>query len=429
MPHMIRRFVLHVGIALGLVWLIELVFATVATTISRHLERWSVTAAAHPWVTVSVTALVATVIQGIAVAGHGTSWDVRFAAHLFIWSWGLGVAALMTVGTTAPASIAAASSAFLGHSILRFSDPATLALPYAPWVLAAWLLLAKASDARACAHAALLLVIASALVLFASPPKDALTILLVLWSIGLLAIVFGDGSRAVKGYRLAAAIVAVLAIIGLTAARGWLSLNAFEASVTLRDEPSVQFAGRAQMLSMILGPLAPVPLSPGLQTLTSAFVVAALLSPTRLVAHRSNVACVLGGAMAIAAAFGVLTPEPIAGAPVPILQTVSLSLLIASIVLGIVVSAVGIRAVLEARRAALVVMTVGIAVGAAWVFSEVAGGSDTIRANGWLTLFALSGAVALPASLRAAARSFPRVLPMASAAALAGFLLVLGLLV
>lgn len=519
-PALVRRLLLDVAIALGVVWLVQLLLGGVAPAVSRRLERWAAAAAVHPWITLPIAAFAATLVScyptlffdrslvspnngqvpmlysspplvpssgdfliedvrdsdvgaamwaflpyshvqrqalahgevplwnrynsaGVPLWGQGQTgildplrwitfidadpvagWDLTFAAHRFVASWGVGVAAFTVLGAVAPAALAAATSSFLGVYAFGFNHPATLVLTYAPWVLAGWFLLARAADRRIYARAALRLALATALLLVASPPKEAAVMLLVLSIVGLLAVLLAPARGGARWHRLLIVCVATVAAILLTAPHWWIFLDTLKASATYYDVPHVQFAGRLATLALVLGSLAPSPLSPGLQTVTCALVVAALLSPRRLLAHRSMLACVLGAAGALALAYGAIPGDMLIRLPfVGNIHRLDQALLTASITPLLIVSALGAQAILQATRTSLSVFTIGVAACAAWVFGEVGGWAATGRTDAWLALFALGGAIALPASLRSAARSFPRLLPLVAVVTLIGLLL------
>lgn len=514
-PALIRRLLLQMAIAIGVVWLLELLLANVAQPLAQRLERWSIAAAAHPQLAVMIAAFVATLLScyptllldkslvspnngqvpmlygqppllfgtgderieevrtsdvgatmwafvpysqvqrmavadgelplwnrynsaGVALWGQGQSfvldplhwltligpdpapgWDLKFAAHRFVMTWGVGVAALLAVGAIAPAAIAAMAAAFLGFYVFRFNHPAIFALTYAPWILVGWFLLATATTRRAAARAALMLTLASSLLLVAAPPKEGTMSLVVAWSAGVLALLCGTRLAAFWRLRAIAASTAAIAFVLLTAPHWLVFLATLKDSVTIYDAPAVQFAGRDALLRMVVGSLAANPLGPGLQTATGAFLVATLLSPRLLLAHRAIFACVLASLAAIAIGAGVIPAEIILRSPlVANIHSLGVTLLTAAIVPLSVAAALGVHAILTAGRGSLTLFTVAIAIAAAEVASDIGGAKAAGEFSSWLILIALSSAVALPAVLRTAASSFPRLLPLVSAGAL-----------
>lgn len=351
-------------------------------------------------------------------------WDLKFAAHRFVAAWGVGVAALVAVGAAAPASLAAASAAFVGIYIFRFNHPAVFVMAYAPWILAGWFLLAQAVTRTACARAALLITIASTLLLSASPPKEGACALLVVWTAGVLAVLLAGYAGKAWRRRLGAATVAGVSTLLLTTPLWLIFLDTLSSSVTYYDVPAVRFADRELALSMALGPLAPYPLGPGLNTVTGAFVVAALLSPGLLLAHRCILACTLATLAAIAIAYGAIPADVIVQLPLAAnIHRLDLTLLTATLAPLSIVAALGVHAILNASRRKAAVLTAGIAVGAALVFGEIGGTKAVGGFEGWFALLVLVGAVLVPTSVRVAAGSFPRVLPIISTIALAALLL------
>lgn len=346
-------------------------------------------------------------------------WDLKFAAHRLVLACGVGVAALTLTGAWLPAAIAASTVPFAGIFAFRLNHPASFVMTYAPWVLVGWLLLARATTNGRRAAASVLLALASALVLFASPPKEAVVMLLVIELTGLLALILqvGVARRIVRplGFALLAGTVTAL----LTMPHWLLFLDTLRASKTFYDTPGVVFAGPGYALSMILGSLAEGMPVPSLNTFSMALIVAALLSPTRLVRHRGALACLLGAAGAIAIASGVISGPWLATVPLigNIIQ-INITFLTAALVPLFVLSGVGAAALLDGARARTIVMTLGAAAVAIWVFRGMGGLALLGLFRGWLVLGALGGAVLVPITMLALTRGFPRVLPVTAAVAL-----------
>ena len=91
--------------------------------------------------------------------------------------------------------MAATLTPFLGFYTFRFNHDAAFVLSYAPWILIAWLWLAGARTRFHMARAAVLLSVASALVLLASPPKEAAVMLAGCQAAGLLVLLLCQKGR------------------------------------------------------------------------------------------------------------------------------------------------------------------------------------------------------------------------------------------
>ena len=81
-------------------------------------------------------------------ADSALGWDLKFIAHRFVFSLGVGLAALLAGGALVPAAMASAVTPFAGLYAFRFNHPAAFTPSYAAWILVAWCLLAKASTWR-----------------------------------------------------------------------------------------------------------------------------------------------------------------------------------------------------------------------------------------------------------------------------------------
>jgi hypothetical protein len=81
-------------------------------------------------------------------ADSALGWDLKFIAHRFVFSFGVGVAALLATGAVVPSAMAVAVTPFAGLYAFRFNHPAAFTPSYASWILVAWFLLVKASTWR-----------------------------------------------------------------------------------------------------------------------------------------------------------------------------------------------------------------------------------------------------------------------------------------
>jgi hypothetical protein len=351
-------------------------------------------------------------------------WDLKFAAHRFVLSWGVGVAALAAPVAWLPAVVAAAVAPFIGFFAFRLNHPVAFALSYAPWVLAGWFLLARATSRRQLAGATLLLACASALVLFASPPKEGLVVLLVAEATGLLGLVLHVRPLARLPGRLGLSGLAGVAVVLVTMPQWLVFLETLRASVTNYDAPAVHFANPGYTIGMVLGGLTEGMPVPGLNTCSMALLVAALLSPAALLRSRAILACVAGAAAAIAVAHGVIPAAWIEAVPLAAnIHSISVTFLTAALVPLLVASALGAEALLQRSRARVILMTLGTLAAAAWTFDGVGGVAGLGRFPAWLALVALAGAVILPLTVHASVRTFPRVLPALAVAGLGLLLL------
>src|SRR5262249_39110669 len=115
--------------------------------------------------------------------------DLKFIAHRFVFAAGIGIAGLVVTGSATSAMMVGAIAPFAGVFTYRINHPAVFSLTYAPWILVAWFMLARAVTVQQAVRAGMLLTAASTLELVASPPKEAAILLLICHGTGLLAVV------------------------------------------------------------------------------------------------------------------------------------------------------------------------------------------------------------------------------------------------
>ncbi len=194
-------------------------------------------------------------------------WDLKFVIHRFVFSLGVGFAAMATAGGWLPGVIGAVAAAFGGIYAYRLNHPTIFVLTYAPWALLAWFKLAAATDLRRQAFAAIQIALFTALILFASIPKDAAMTLVGVWSTGVLGLLLSRGSWRDCGRRLVGAALAAVATVLITMPHWLPFLDTLKQSFTAYDTPLALFGGRPLAIGFFLSPLNPGPFEPGLHML------------------------------------------------------------------------------------------------------------------------------------------------------------------
>jgi hypothetical protein len=233
-------------------------------------------------------------------------WDLKFIAHRFVFALGIGVAALLATGATVPAVIAATTAPFVSVYLFRLNHPAAFTLSYAPWALAGWFLLARASSRRELSGAAALMAVSMSFVLLSSPPKEAAVMLLGLATAGVLAVLLAPGAWVDRRQRIVAALVGGVALGLLTAPHWLIFLDTLRLSMTSYDRPYAILARREHALGLFLTPLVPGLLRPGLNVLVLVLLIAAATSPWRLLRSPAVFSCALAGFALVGVAFGAV---------------------------------------------------------------------------------------------------------------------------
>ena len=355
-------------------------------------------------------------------ADPAPGWDLKFIAHRLVFAIGIGTAAFFATGAVVPAAIAAAATPFSGLYAFRFNHPAAFAPTYAPWILVAWFALGAAATWRVRWRYALLLALATTLTTVSAPPKEALVMVIVTETIGLLALVWANAPWRQRVRGLAAAGMAGVVAI-LVSAPDWLVfLDTLRQARTTYDAPVVALATQASALGFVLGNLTPLTLQPGLTPLAVALSVCAVLSPFVLKSQRSLAACAVGAAALIALGFGAVpTPWLLR---MPLVRNISHFgdvVMTALMVPVSILAAGGIQALRRAGLAARTLSTVVLAVLAVLVLSESGGIAAFAQFHLWLLACIAVVVISVPFTVGAAVDHPARALPYLSA--LVGFVM------
>ena len=299
--------------------------------------------------------------------------DLKFVAHRFVFAAGVGLVAFTAGCSWLTAAMAAALTPFLGFYTFRFNHDAAFALSYAPWILMAWLWLAGARTRFHMARAAVLLSVASALVLLASPPKEATVMLAGCQAAGLLVLLLSRKDAPGLWPRLGFATVAGAAMVAITAPHWVAFLDTLRNSLTLYDRPAAALFPFAAAPQILLGSLNPVLVLPVLQIAAVPLLIAAVVSPRQLLQRPAILACLVIAMCLIAVAFGAVPADWLVRVPlVANIHQVNNTTTTAAIVLLSVVCAVGAESLLAASlwKAGLLTSLVGLT--AVWLFRDAA---------------------------------------------------------
>jgi hypothetical protein len=125
----------------------------------------------------------------LVVLGGGEAWlwDLKFVLAKVLFCFGIGLAVYAATRHLSVALLLAFSSGFIGFFAFRFNHPAFFSFCYAPWLLVAWLEIARAVTVRSAAGWAAALFLASLAELNSGTAKEAYMLLASLHGCGLLA--------------------------------------------------------------------------------------------------------------------------------------------------------------------------------------------------------------------------------------------------
>lgn len=217
-------------------------------------------------------------LLSLAIPDPALAMDLRFIVARAAFAIGAGVSVLVATRSWPAGVLIALIAPFVGHFVYRFNHPAYFSIVYAPWILVAYGWLAKATDSRGRARAAMWLAAASALHLVGSTPKEGLVALVGVHLCGLVAILSARGTWSDRAGRLDWACIAGAGMVLITAPHWLLFLDTLSRSYTLYDTPAVQLADWGHMVGFVLGGAAPGMPTTGVHPAVAALAILAVFT-------------------------------------------------------------------------------------------------------------------------------------------------------
>ena len=370
-------------------------------------------------------------LHWFALADRQRGLDLKSVAHRFVFAVGVGIAALALTGSCAGAVAAAGAAPFVGYFTLRFNHPAVWSLTYAPWILVGWLSLIKAQNRAQMARAAVLLAVASALVLLASPPKEALVMVAGCEAAGCLALLAGGlrtretGSVSVW-QQLGFAAAAGTAVMMVTAPDWLLFLDSLRGSGNSYEAPRAVFAPLWTLPAILLGSFSYVIIVPTLYAPALPLLATAVVMPGDLLRRRATVALLSVALCLLAVGFGLFPESWLIHVPlIANIYQIHYTTIATAVVLLSVVCAVGFESLLAASWPRILLLILVASVAAVWIVRTVASvATDPVEP--WLVALLLISAAGLPLAVLAVRQSRGRVLPVVAAVSLGALTLVPG---
>lgn len=295
----------------------------------------------------------------VAANGAAWAWDLKFILARLLFAWGIGLVAFAAVRRVGVAVLLAASASFIGHFAYRFNHPAHFTLCYAPWVLLAWVQASRAHTFSEVLKWMPLHVIASIALFSSGAMKEAVILLGVLNSAGLLALLL----RPLPWRQRLAPVAAMLVANGFFAiisAPLWMTfLDLLASARTIYDtvevyqiQPSLIVGLFDDLFYRQLNPQEEH-FDPSGNFLLLLGVLWSLVRARSLVREPLWLACALAGAGTLAFAFGIVPPSWIAAMPfLGKIWHVDNCFSVAAILLSFVLAAFGLRECLDRRAKA-----------------------------------------------------------------------------
>ena len=173
----------------------------------------------------------------LGAGGAAWAWDVKFVLAKILFAFGIGLLVRAAVGRLGIALALAASSAFIGFFSYRFTHAAFFSLSYSPWILLAWVQIARAPAWRPAVRWVALLIVANWCELNSGTAKEATMLIAGLNFAGCLALVLAPESPAGRARKLAATAAGLLIFLLLSAPCWLLFLDALRHAWTTYDAP------------------------------------------------------------------------------------------------------------------------------------------------------------------------------------------------
>ncbi len=291
--------------------------------------------------------------------------DLKFIAARLIFTTGAGLAALGATGSFGAALVTAIAAPFLGHFIFRLNDAIHFSIVYAPWILAAYAALLRHDARRGLALATCGLMLATALLLVSSSPKEAFAMLPAIHVAGAIAIALQAWRSAEWRLALRKLALAIAAVTGavLLAAPHWLIfVETLSNAFTAYDTSAFEFAGMRQALALVAGLFQPGMVYPASNPAVGALAALAILAPRTSLVQPLTAGCAIVAAAMLVLAFGVVPESWLA--PLPLfarIHHIGSTLLTAVLPLLLVVAAAG-AATLRAAGVTHNAMRVAVAI-------------------------------------------------------------------
>ncbi len=250
----------------------------------------------------------------ICAGGAAWAWDVKFVLAKILFAFGIGLLVRAAVGRLGVAVLLAASSAFIGFFAYRFTHAAFFSLCYAPWILLAWVEIARAPAWRAAVRWAALLLAANWIELNSGTAKEASMLIAGLNFAGCAALLLAREAWPVRARKLALTAYALLAFLLLSAPCWLVFLDALSRAWTTYNVPRAYqiqpalFIGLFDDLFYRQTMPREIHANPSANFLVLSGVLWALVRVRSLAANRTFLALALAALPVGALVFGVIPP-------------------------------------------------------------------------------------------------------------------------
>ena len=262
-------------------------------------------------------------LHNIVLLGRGAAWawDIKFVLAKVLFCFALGLLVLRTAKNLPAALVLAASSAFIGFFSYRFDHPAYFSSCYAPWILLAWVEIARSVTSRSFLGWACVLLVSSCAEINSGGVKEGYMLLCAMHASGLLIYLFGTETPA--RWKKLRYLFCFGASFFLLTAPFWLpfvdtlgnSFTVYNVTPSFQIQPSLILGFFDDIFYRAVNSQGEV-FNPSTNFLILFGILAVLPRLRSLVRDRVFLAVVLGAFPPFALAFGIVPPSLISKIPV-----------------------------------------------------------------------------------------------------------------
>lgn len=306
-------------------------------------------------------------LLSLAVEDPAAGWDLKLVYARVVFAVGAGLAALGATGSVFAGLAVGAAAPFIGYYTFRLNHPAAFSLTYIPWLLGAFVMLARQVTWTGLARWSAAAAAAGTLQMVAATPKEGAIAMLAGQTMGLLAVTLSSGSIGIRVRRTLAFGGAGLIALLLSAPHWLIFLDTLSRAWTVYDVPAVRLAEWPHLALLALGAVAPGPVWPGANMLVTVGLLMSIVASADRGHRMMACACWAPIVGCVAVALGAVpTPWLL---EVPLLRnlySVNTSFFGAAIPLMLLASSYGFAGLermmsSRARAATLAVLTVALA--------------------------------------------------------------------
>lgn len=257
----------------------------------------------------------------ILANGAAWAWDLRFLIARWLFAAGLAFTVWRLTQHLLSSVLVAVGSAFIAYYTHRINHPANFSVCYSALILWAWTGLIYASHLRRQVSWLAWLILANWMVMTSGTVKEAYMTMVCLNLTGVVLLGLLPTAEGKRGRVLGMAIAAG-AIFTLLAAPLWISfLVALKHSYTVYDHPTAhtlpltQFIGFFDDIFYRQTSEGEIVVAPALNFFLMLGVLWWLVAPRLWCTDRAGLALVLGAALPLSMAFGIIPPSLIAKTP------------------------------------------------------------------------------------------------------------------